>query len=204
MNLTLLRRGDEAEWRRCYRQMESSAEKAAKRFLFGNLYSEEDKEDVVIQAVAGFKKALCNRRGLRCRDDDDVRWWIWRRAKSRACDLRRRRKKTLVPNGTPPLPLGEQHDEAGAGQATPADVAVHSEPIRGEARLDEIITWARRMRGGFSRREEEAYRAVVVRGLTEAEFAREKGIPPGTVATRVYSAKHKIAAVLEQERNMFL
>ncbi len=203
MNISLLSGNDGPEWDRCYDQMWTWAITAARRFLFRNVYSEEDRRDVAIQVIAEFHKTLCRRRIRRCRNDEDVERWIWGRAKKRATDLRRKRKRE---RGTfdPSLPDGERNEGGGEGQERAEDPPVERQPISDEARVDELIAWARLMPAGFSMDEQAAYRAVVVRRLTEAEYAEESGKPPGTVAHYVSSAKHKIAALLEQEWRMFL
>lgn len=200
MDLILLKQRDEAEWDRCWPMLWKWAMCAATRFLFQNFYTHQDREDVAQTVMSEFQRALFGGRLRRIQNDDDVERWVWRRTHDRACDLRRRRRRALAVNEAPLLAL----DEENADPLAPAEGAVQPRPISNEARLDEIITWARQMRGGFSRREEEAYRAVVVRGQTLGEFAEEKEIPTGTAATRVRSAKLKIAAVLEGERSLLL
>jgi DNA-directed RNA polymerase specialized sigma24 family protein len=203
MNFALLRRRDRAEWDRCYDKLWSFAIAAARRFLFGNVYSDHDREDLASKVMSEFQKTLCRGRIPGCRTERNAKMWIWGRSRWRAITLRqqRRRENELFDHQHQD---GNQGGDGGIDRGGVADAPAQQYPINYEARLNELIAWARMMPAGFSINEEEAYRAVVVRGLTTEECARELVEAPGTVGRRVWTAKRKIAAVLEQERRMFL
>ncbi len=123
---------------------------------------------------------------------------------SRSCDLLRQRKRAAdLFDFNRQRPDGENNERREDREEAAVDALVDRQPISDEARVDELIAWARQMPSGFSMPEEEAYRAVVVRGLTEREYAEESRKPPGTVARIVSSAKHKMAAVLQLEWRRF-
>lgn len=205
MNITLLRQKDAAEWNRCFDQLWTWAITAANRFLFRNAYSEQDRADVAAQVMKEFQQQLCAGKLPRCRNEDEVEGWIWLRTFSRARDLRRKREREedffYVEHDTPNRESAKRDAES---KKEAGEAPVEPLPISDEARLDELIDWARRMPAGLSRNEEAAYRAIEIVGLTTNEHAAEIGRQPGTVGRWLWNAKLKLAAVLELELKMFL
>jgi len=201
MNITLLRQENRAEWGECIDQLWTCAITAAEYFLYRNVYSEEDREDVAAAVLKEFRKNLCGGKIPRCNNEEDAERWIWGRTQWRAHSLRKKRRQENE--------LFDRQQHANPPNANVADeplaqAAIHLPPIDDEARLNELIAWARLLRAGFSRNEEAAYRAIEVIGLTTEEFANQIHRAPGTVGRWAWNAKLKLANVLELELRMFL
>jgi len=197
MNFDLLRRQDRAEWERCYDRLWTFAINAARRYLFRNVYSEADREDLASTVMSEFQRNLCFGRIPLCRTEIRAEMWIRGRTHWRAITIRRKRRRE---NDL----FDRQHQDGNQGEdggirGGVADAPAQQYPINYEARLNELVAWARLMPNVFSKKEEEVFRAVEVRGLTTEECARELRKPLGTVGRLLWTAKQKIAALLEKE-----
>lgn len=203
MNFTLLRQENRAEWGDCIDQFWTWAITAAEKFLFTNVYSDEDRQDVAQAVIKEFRKNLCGGKIPGCRNEEDAQRWIWGRTVWRANTFRkkRRRENELFDRQQPP---NHPDGDDGIADEPVGRAAFHLPPIGDEARLNELIAWARLMPDGFSRNEEAAYRAIEIVGLTTKEHAAEIGRQPGTVGRWLWNAKLKLGAVLELELRMFL
>ena len=182
MNVRLLKQRDEQECEESFNKLWTVALKSATKRLYIPPFTKEDREDVAQKVLFDFLKQPPPLAGIDYCDDDDpasCERWIWMRGWARATDrLRQRRREREVIVRNPNEGVDEAVQEAA--------------PIAVEGLVDELVAYARLMPGRFSILEERVFREIIIERRLQREFAREYGMPIGTVGRLVIQVQGKI------------
>lgn len=154
---------------------------------------------------------LIHRNGIDQCDNDDpqsVSRWIWGRAAWRATDLRRGRRRAQgseeEPKKVPDENRRGNQREGEGSEGIPHEPQIEPVRISPEGLVDELVAYARLMRGGFSIREEAILREIIIAGKSPQEFAQDYDIPVGTVWRLVPEVKVKLRRFLGGEGGLIL